>query len=258
MSEPAVTTQDHGPVRLISLNRPQALNALNRDMQLGMIQALTEADDDDAVGAVVITGEGRAFSAGADLAVFAELSQSGDDAAIWEYTDLAFPQAFAGFSKPMIAAINGPAVGWGFTMPLWCDVRLASEQAVFSCAFLKVGVPPEFGSSALLPRIIGLGRATELILSARTVQADEALAMGLVSRVLAPKELMPQALEMGQVFASHSRSALRATRRLLRGGLSVKPEQVLAAEMEAFRRAMASPEHKQAVEKMLTALEAKK
>lgn len=258
MSQPVLLVEDHGPVRLFTLNRPERLNALNQEMMASLRLALDDAAADDGVGAVVLTGAGRAFSAGADLAGFAQMAQEGDQASRVRFTGLEGPRALANFPKPLIAAVNGPAVGWGFTVSLMCDLRLASQEAYFSAAFVKVGVTPEFGSSFLLPAIVGLGRALELVLTARQMPAQEALGMGLLTSMTPPAELLPAALELAGRIAAMPRPAVGMAKALLRHGAEVGLEQVLDYEMRCFRTAMASPEHKAAVEAMLEAIQARK
>ncbi|BEQ14067.1 enoyl-CoA hydratase/isomerase family protein [Desulfoferula mesophila] len=258
MSQPVLLVEDHGPVRLFTLNRPESLNALDQEMMAAMSQALGEARADDQVGAVVLTGAGRAFSAGADLAFFAKMAAEGDQASRARFTGLEGPRALANFPKPLIAAVNGPAVGWGLTVSLMCDLRLASQEAYFSAGFVKVGVTPEFGSSFLLPAIVGLGRAMDMVLTARRVPAAEALDMGLLNRVAPAEELLPQALELAGHIAAMPRPAVDMAKALLRHGAESGLEQVLDYEMRCFRTAMASPEHKAAVEAMLEAIRARK
>ncbi len=257
MAAKTVLSEDRGPVRVLTMNRPERLNALNEALKDDMTEALQAAAADQGVGAVVLTGAGRAFCAGADLAGFAQMYQDGDRSRVAEFTELEFPRAFMEFPKPLIAAINGPAVGWGFTVSLACDLRLASSDAVLICGFVRVGVTPEFGSSHLLPRIIGLGRALELVLTARELGPEEARDWGLVSRVCAPQELVPAAVETARLIASYPAPALRLSKKILRHGSAATMEQTLGYEAGVFREAMATPEHYQAVQEMMAALAAK-
>ncbi|RJX31885.1 MAG: enoyl-CoA hydratase/isomerase family protein [Desulfarculus sp.] len=257
MSEQTVLIDDQGPVRLLTLNRPQRLNALNPQMGREMQAALAQAATDEQVRAVVITGAGRGFSAGADLSRFQAFAQGGQFLEAQRFTGLDFPRAFATFPKPLIAAINGPAVGWGFTMPLMCDIRLASAQAMFSCGFVRVGVTPEFGSSHLLPALIGLSRALELVLTARRVSPEEAKAMGLVAEVCEPERLLPRALELAAEIAAFPAPAVQMAKALLQHGAGASLEQTMAYEIQCFRAAMQTPEHREAVERMLAAIKAK-
>lgn len=258
MSQPVLLQSDQGPVRVLTLNRPQRLNALNEELKKALVAALEEAAARESVRVVVITGAGRAFSAGGDLERFAELYEAGDHERRLDFTHISFPRAFLEFPKPLIAAINGVAVGWGFTMPLMCDLRLASQRAEFSCGFVRVGLTPEFGSSALLPRMVGLGRAMELVLTARRFGAAEALEMGLVGEVVPPEELMPRALELAGELARLPAPGLRLAKRALHQGSRLGVEQVLGPEIELFRRAMSTPEHYRAVKAMQAALAGKK
>lgn len=186
------------------------------------------------------------------------MAAEGDQASRARFTGLEGPRALANFPKPLIAAVNGPAVGWGLTVSLMCDLRLASQEAYFSAGFVKVGVTPEFGSSFLLPAIVGLGRAMDMVLTARRVPAAEALDMGLLNRVAPAEELLPQALELAGHIAAMPRPAVDMAKALLRHGAESGLEQVLDYEMRCFRTAMASPEHKAAVEAMLEAIRARK
>ena len=258
MSQPVLLVEDHGPVRLFTLNRPERLNALTQELMEAMRLALSEAAADEKVGAVVLTGAGRAFSAGADLAGFAQMAAEGDQAGRTRFTGLEGPRALANFPKPLIAAVNGPAVGWGLTVSLMCDLRLAGQEAYFSAGFVKVGVTPEFGSSFLLPAIVGLGRAMDMVLTARRVPAAEALDIGLLNRVTPAGELLSAALELAGHIAAMPRPAVDMAKALLRHGAEVGLEQVLDYEMRCFRTAMASPEHKAAVEAMLAQIKSRK
>jgi len=258
MQNQTIIISDRGAVRVLTLNRPERLNALNEDMKDELISALAMADRDDSVAAVALTGAGRAFSAGADLERFADLYKNGGFAAMERFTDLGFPRAVAEFTKPLIAAINGPAVGWGFTLPLMADIRICSSEARFSCGFVRVGVTPEFGSSVLLPRIIGLGRAMELVLTARQVLPAEALSMGLVSQVCQPRELMERACELGELIAAYPRPAVKMAKAILLHGAQNGMQDTLGYEIGCFKRAMATKEHYEAVRAMQAALENKK
>jgi 2-(1,2-epoxy-1,2-dihydrophenyl)acetyl-CoA isomerase len=253
----AVVIEQRGRVLLAGLSRPNTLNALNEALRDGLVEALDRAESSDDIGAMVITGHGRAFSAGGDLQRFAELYAAGDPDAVEEFTDLEFPRRLAAFPKPLIAAINGPAVGWGFTMPLMCDIRLAAKEAVFSAAFVKIGLTPEFGSSFFLPRIVGLGRAMELVLSARIFEPDEALAMGLVSEVLDQEALVPRALELAETIASRPAPAVRMAKSILRHGSQMEMDALLQEEIKVFKKAMRTPEHGEAVNAMMKALAGK-
>jgi enoyl-CoA hydratase/carnithine racemase len=250
----AVLSEDRGPVRVLTMNRPRALNALNPELKQGLMEALAAAEADEKVGAVVLTGAGRAFSAGGDLKVFAGMAERADAREVERYTSLGFPRAFAAFEKPLVAAVNGLAVGWGFTVSLMCDLRVMSREASLRCGFVRVGVTPEFGSSALLPRMVGLGRALDLALTAREVSAAEALELGLASRLAEPGEVVERAVELARAIAAHPAPAVRMAKALLRHGSQNGLADTLEYEITCFRRALATPEHREAVQAMLEAI----
>lgn len=252
-----VLRQDHGPVRVLTLNRPERLNVLDETLKDVMMAELAAAKADEQVAALVITGSGRAFSAGADLARFEAMAEANDWAARERFTDLDFPRAFTNFPKPLIAAINGVCVGWGATMPLICDLRLASRAATFAFGFVRVGVTPEFGSAYFLSRLVGLGRAMELVLTARQFDAEEALAMGMINRVVEPDELLPAAIELAKTVAAFPRPAIAMAKSVMQLGAECSLDQTMLHEIELFKTAMATAEHRQAVAAMRQAIAAK-
>jgi enoyl-CoA hydratase/carnithine racemase len=249
MHKKTILQNDKGKVRILTLND---------DMKHDFMDALAAAEADEAIGAVVLTGAGRAFSAGMDLNHFIQMYEKADFHSVERVTNIRFPQVVAEFSKPLIAAINGPAVGWGFTLPLMADIRLCSTKARFACGFVRVGVTPEFGSSVLLPRIIGLGRALELVLTAREVLPEEALGMGLVNQVCQPDELLDRACELGETIAAYPRPATKMAKAILLHGAQNGMQDTLSYEILCFKRAMGTKEHYEAVKAMQTALENKR
>ncbi|MGZ3592103.1 MAG: enoyl-CoA hydratase/isomerase family protein, partial [Thermodesulfobacteriota bacterium] len=163
-------------IGLIYLNRPEVLNALSETMKNELIDVLQETEEDDRIRAIILTGRGRGFCAGADLNRFVEAQESDKDhKKKIRFGSLDLPRAFIQYPKPIIAAINGPSYGFGFTVTLTCDIRLASDRARFSLAFVRIGVTPEFCSTYFLPRLVGYGKAAELIFTARPFDAREAL-----------------------------------------------------------------------------------
>lgn len=184
-------------VTTITLNRPDRLNAWTRQMETEFTDALRAAAGDDTVRAIVITGAGKGFCAGADMSLLSAAAGNGatDGASSPLQSDVGFAlQAREDFRKkhawllsipkPVIAAINGPSVGLGFVIPLYCDFRIAAESARFSVIFSKRGLVAEYGLAWILPRIVGLPNAIDLIFTSRMVDAAEALRIGLVTRVL--------------------------------------------------------------------------
>ena len=195
-------------VATVTLYRPDKLNAFTRRMRDELIGAFGRADADDGVRAMIVTGAGRAFCAGADLSGggatfdYARRGDAGQD----EHRDGGGRVSLSIFAlkKPVIAAINGAAVGVGATMTLPMDIRIASSAAKFGFVFARRGIVPEACSSWFLPKVVGISRAAEWVYSGRVFGADEALAGGLVSRVVAPEELMPAARALAREIADNT------------------------------------------------------
>jgi enoyl-CoA hydratase/carnithine racemase len=231
--------QDH--VLTITLHRPDRLNAFTGTMARELIEAFDRADADDEVRAVVVTGEGRAFCAGADLGAGGETFDWRDRQADGEVPrdggGMVTLRIFAS-TKPVIAAINGPAVGVGITMTLPMDVRLAAEGAKIGFVFARRGIVPEACSSWFLPRIVGISRAMEWCATGRVFTAEEALAGGLVRSVHPPEEVLGAARALAAEIAEHAAPvSVALTRRLLWAGLGA--EHPMAAH-RADSRAMFS------------------
>lgn len=230
------------------LNRPEVLNALSDTMRQELLDVLADASADETLRVLILTGKGRAFSAGADLNMFKERYETYRAQGQGSGTDrVRLPKAFMKFPKPIIAAINGPAVGFGATLPLICDIRIASEQARISFAFAKLGVTPEFGSSYFLPRLIGYGKAAELVFTAKMMDAREALEIGVVNQVVPHDQLIGAAEEMAETIAQHPAEAVVAAKRLLRHGSHSTLEQVVDYEALIFQQATQTRAHYDAV-----------
>ncbi len=248
MSYQTIIVRHEQRVALITLNRPEVMNALNEQMRQELMEVLRTLRADQETRAVVITGAGKAFCAGADLNLFREVYEEFRRTGRKPpFASEDFVHSFVNFPKPMIAAINGVAVGWGRTMPLTCDIRIASDRARFSAAFVRVGVTPEFGSSFLLQRLIGYGRAAELVFTARMISAEEALAMGLVNSIVPSERLLEEAVSMARSVASMPPGAVTAAKALLRKGMDLALPQLIDHEAVVFRERMTDEEHYQAV-----------
>lgn len=206
MAYETLLTQLENRVLTVTLNRPDRLNALNAQMAKDLIAVMDEVDENDEVRAVVFTGAGRGFCAGADLGsggkTFA--GDGGDPSVIRRDAGGLITLRFFDSKKPLIAAINGPAVGVGATMTLPMDIRIASEKSKLGFVFARRGVVPEACSSWFLPRIVGISQAMQWVASGRVFPATEALAGGLVSEVLAPEALLPRAYAIAAEIASHT------------------------------------------------------
>ena len=205
-----------------TLNQAHRRNPISDpSMVNAIVDAVDRASDDLECGAVILTGDGPAFSAGGDVramrtgdGIFGDppaLQRSGYQKGIQRLA-----RALVECDVPLIAAINGPAIGAGFDLALMCDIRIASTEATFACSFLKLGLIPGDGGAWLLPRVVGHARATELVLTARTIHATEAVEWGVVSSVVAPDALMPAAEAIAVEIASLPRTAARMAKSLLR------------------------------------------
>lgn len=187
-------------VLVLRLNDPARLNPWSRAMQRQYFDHLKRAEQDPSVRAVVVTGAGRGFCSGADISELEAIAGSAPPD-MEGARDRAFPLTVR---LPLIAAINGPAAGLGLIEALYCDVRIASSAATFTTAFAQRGLIAEYGIGWLLPRIVGQGRALDLLLSGRLIDAGEALAIGLVERVVDPDDLVPRAVEYARTLAQYS------------------------------------------------------
>ena len=235
MSDDLIVARDGAILRLI-FNRPQKKNALTGEMYRALCVALAKAADDAGVGAILFEGKGHIFTAGNDIADFLAVAESGE-----ELPALAFIRALARCDIPMVAAVDGIAIGLGTTMLFHCDLVYATPAAVFRMPFVDLGLVPEVGASLLVPQRVGLQKATEWLLLAETFDAAEAHKLGLVNAIVAPEDLEELALGRARALAAKPRAALLATRRLIRGD-----RDILLARMEeetrAFAAALRSPE----------------
>jgi 2-(1,2-epoxy-1,2-dihydrophenyl)acetyl-CoA isomerase len=206
-------------VTTVTLNRPHALNALNQQMTAELVELFADLATDERTRAVILTGAGRGFCAGADVGDLAELA--GADLRPGEMRRLMLAgsgrlaRALHGFEKPIVAAVNGPCAGAGVGLALAADFLLAARDATFSIVFAHRGLVPDYGVTYWLPRIVGLQRARELCLLGERLGAEEAAAAGLVTRVVAPEELISEAGRLGARLAAGAGTALGLTRRLL-------------------------------------------
>ncbi len=230
MRDLVLASRDDG-VCTLTLNRPGALNALTVEAMAALADHLEEAAKDAGTRAVVITGAGSAFSAGGDIAFLQELPGM-SPARIKEIVYGTFqrvPRAIRAMDKPVIAAVNGAAVGAGCEIAVACDFRIASETARFGEVWINLGCVPALGGMFLLPRIVGLAKATELVMTGEIIDAKEALRIGLVNKVVMPPDLAPSAEELARRLARGPARALAAAKAALNRGL----ESNLWAELEA-------------------------
>jgi len=217
-----ILTEVSDGIATLTLNRPEKLNAYTTEMGDEVTAALRAWRNDTAVRAVIITGAGRGFCAGVDLEHL-KAHQAGENASkgprLGEEDFLKkLPLEMAEYPKPLIAAVNGAAIGVGVTMILPCDVRIAAENAKLGFAFVKLGILPGLGSTHLLPRIVGRAKALELVMSARTISAAEAAECGLVNEVVPAEKLISEARELAALIAANPPAAVAAAKAAINYG----------------------------------------
>jgi enoyl-CoA hydratase/carnithine racemase len=253
----SITYELRDAVALITLNRPDRLNAWTPRMAREQADAIRAANDDEQVGAIVMTGAGRGFCAGADMQDTFKTRLDGTDPGGDTEGSGGMPAdvdwvALARESKPLIAAVNGAAVGIGMTMILPFDVILASERAKFGMLFIKVGLVPELASTRLLVQRVGIGHAGEMCLTGRLYDGAEAYRMGLVDSLTEPDELLDGAMELAGEIAANPAPQLRMIKRLLtENAVEADLRLVQEREHELIRECWRSPEHRRAVEAFL-------
>src|SRR6185295_2522809 len=258
MTYEQILVENRDEVVLLTLNRPERLNAWTPHMAAELAEAIEIANDDPTVGAIVITGAGRGFCAGADMTDTCQKRISGEDPGENTADGQGGMPAnidWVGLmraSKPIVAAVNGAAVGIGMTMILPCDVIIASDKAKFGMFFIKVGLVPELASTHFLVQRMGFGRASEMFLSGRLYPADEAFAAGLVERVVPHDTLVDEAVGVARMIAANPPPQLQMIKSLLsRNGSTVDLDKVQRRETKLLRKCWKTPEHAEAVSAFL-------
>jgi enoyl-CoA hydratase/carnithine racemase len=234
-------------VATIEIARPEKKNALTQAMYRAMADAIVAASADESVRALLITGQPGIFTAGNDLEDFLSRPLEIDA----NSPVAAFMQALLNCDKPVVAAVTGAAVGIGVTMLLHCDLVYVSDQAKFVLPFVKLGLVPEFGSSLLLPQLIGQARAAQALLLGEPIGPAEAVALGLASAVLPASDVLTHAYAMAQRFNSLPPGAVRESKRLLRGGSREALHRAIQEESTAFAARLQSPEARDAMRAFL-------
>lgn len=213
-----------GAVAILTLNRPERLNAISGPMLESLAGELVRCNEDRAVRVVVLTGSGRGFCAGLDLVDAASGGGIGADGGgvLGATLDLrnAPPTVLHGMDKPTICALNGGAAGYGMDLALGCDLRIAAESGKLAAAFTRRGVLPESGGTWLLPRLVGWAKAAEIIFTGRSLSATDCLELGLVSRVVPDELLMKEVMALADEIAANAPLAVQASKRMMRMGLS--------------------------------------
>lgn len=242
MSTDHVDVENHDGILHIRINRPDKKNALNQAMYTALANAFDQAKTDPMVRVALITGTADCFCSGNDVQDFLNLPKAGADNPV-----LRFMLALADCPKPVVAAVNGPAVGIGTTMLLHCDLIYAGGSARFHMPFVNIGICPEFASSYLLPRLMGHPRAAELVLLAEPFNGQKALEYGLINAVLPDGNYQEHALERAQKLASLPPQALRATKALLKRWNRDDIMKAIPVEFETFVPMLGQPEALEAI-----------
>jgi 2-(1,2-epoxy-1,2-dihydrophenyl)acetyl-CoA isomerase len=236
-------------VAWVTLNRPDRLNAFAGDMRDRLHDALEGAATDPGVRVIVITGAGRGFCTGADVEVMSDLLQCGDDATFETLVQAGMRviRRIQSIEQPVIAAVNGPAAGAGASLALACDFRIASERATIGITFNRIGLHPDWGATYSLPRLVGPGRAAELVMSGRMVEAREAEKLGLFERVFAEDWFEDEVRKIAKELAAKPPLALALAKRTLAASLGSDLDAMLAAEGERQMRCFRSADAKEGI-----------
>jgi enoyl-CoA hydratase/carnithine racemase len=243
-------------IATLTLNRPDNLNALNDTMQDECMEVFEDLAKDDDVRVVVITGAGRAFSAGADIKQRfldpIEKSKTGEvNMALMHTFTRVGVAAIRRIEKPIIAAINGAAVGFGCTLSLTCDIRIAADTARFGLGFIRLGVTPEFGSTFFLPRLVGVAKALELLFTGKIIDAAEAKEIGMVNQVVPADQLEAAVMEMAQGIVKAPPLSIKMIKKGVYQGLEGDLETQVLWEHLAFTMARQTEDHLEGVKSFL-------
>jgi enoyl-CoA hydratase/carnithine racemase len=241
-----ILTETAQAVARIQIARPERKNAITSAMYAMLADAVTAAEADASVRVILVHGQPDVFSAGNDLEDFLRAPPESGDA-----PEFRFMAVLAGAAKPVVAAVNGVAVGIGTTMLLHCDLVCCADDSRFSLPFVNLGLCPEFASSLLLPLAAGYHRAAEKLLLGEPASAEEALEMGLVNRILPPNEVLGHATRLCARLAQSPPTALRETKRLLKAGWREATTRAIGDESATFARLLKSPEAREAFQAFL-------
>ena len=240
-----VEVTKQGNIGIITMNRPEALNALSSAVFADLTKALDQVEHDDDVYVVIITGAGRAFVAGADIGEMANMNV--EEGLAFSELGNSLLMRVDMFPKPTIAAVNGFALGGGCELSLACDIRIASEKAKFGQPEVGLGIIPGFGGTQRMARIIGTGAAMELIYTAETIDAKRAEAIGMVNHVVAPDELMDFALNLANKIAANAQVAIRTSKMAIRRGIDCDISTAVTYEALAFATCFGTEDQKDAM-----------
>lgn len=247
MSEPVVLVAREGGVATITLNRPQALNALNHDLTLGLREAVFSLENDERVRCLVLRG-GEHFMAGGDLKWFQELVKGGEPEALRVQFEAFIHEvhplivSLRRMPKPVLASVRGAAAGFGLSLLMACDLAIAADSAYFTLAYSSIGVTPDGGSTFALPRIVGQKKAMEIALLGERFDAATAERLGIVNRVVPAASLEAETTRIANRLAAGPTAVYARTKALLNGSLNATLESQLQREAEAFARSASEPD----------------
>ena len=244
-----VEFEQRGHVGLITINRPEVLNALNLEVIEQLDDILLRAESQEDVHVIVITGAGRSFVAGADIGEM--VNYTADDAKRFSHHGNNTMMHITRFPSPVIAAVNGFALGGGCEMALACDIRIASEKAKFGQPEVGLGIIPGFGGTQRMARIIGTGPAMELIYTADTIDAQRALEIGMVNHVVPADQLMDEAMKLAQKICANAQKAIRASKLAIRRGIDCDISTAVSYEALAFATCFGTEDQKEGMQAFL-------
>ncbi len=249
-----VLVENEGGVRTITLNRPKVMNALNEELGVALDKALRTAGEDGAVRCILLTGAGRAFCSGQDLAEYAGSLDSDRPIDLVQRLQSVYNpiiRRIRTMEKPIVASVNGAAAGAGCSLALACDLRVAAESATFIQAFINVGLVPDCGGTWMLPRLVGMCRAMELAFTGRKVEASEAMEMGLLNRVVPNQALPRESRVFAQRLANMPAQAVGLTKRMLNTAWTADLETQLELEAKLQASALQTDDHREGVQAFL-------
>jgi len=236
-----ITTSKDEDVCIVKINRPTKLNAMNIDTAKEIISTFQQLDKDDSVKVIVLTGEGdKAFSAGADIEYMSKISA--DESEIYAKLGQELTATIENVSKPTIAAVNGFALGGGCEVAMSCDIRIASDNARMGQPEVTIGIPPGWGGTQRLMRLVGIAKAKELVYTGKMIKADEAKEIGLVNNVVPLESLMDEVMSMAKTIASNATLAVRMSKIAINKGRNADLDTGLGVELLAWRNCFSDPD----------------
>lgn len=242
-------------IAIVKINNPQSLNALNSTI-LGELDTLfTELENDSSISVIILTGEGKAFVAGADITEMSSMDAA-EGKAFGEKGAKVFRKIEL-LSKPVIAAVNGYALGGGCELAMCCDIRIASAKAKFGQPEVGLGITPGFSGTQRLPRLVGMGKAKELIFTAEAINADEACRIGLVNSVAEPEELMNTAAAMAEKIAGKAPAAVKYSKESINRGMQCSMDEAINIEANLFGLCFATEDQKEGMKAFMEKRKAK-